>query len=195
MRRPVRNALNFLLVLTGLLPLAAQAVSIESLTVTRNDDRFRVTMQARLDVGADRAFTVLTHYEELPNISKAVKVVRLEPDAPADMQRVFTRMRACFSFFCRTLEQVQDMRSSVSPNGGNLSATVLPDKSDLRYGQADWTIDRCATANETCLTFVAELEPKFWIPPVIGPWAMERKLRQEAMETTQGIERLAKAAP
>jgi hypothetical protein len=191
-RRPIRNVAALLI---GLLPLMAQAASIESLSVSRDSDRYRVTMQARLDVGADRAFAVLTHYEALPDISKAVKLVRLEPDAPVDMQRVFTRMRACFSFFCRTLEQVQDMRSSASPNGGSLSATVLPDKSDLRYGQADWTIDRCATDNQTCLSFVAELEPKFWIPPVIGPWAMERKLRQEAMETTQGIERLAKAAP
>lgn len=192
MRRPIRNSA---VLLAGLLPLTAQAVSIESLTVTKTDDRYRVTLQARLDASADRAFAVLTRYEALPDISKAVKLVRLEPDAPADMQRLYTRMRACFSFFCRTLEQVQDMRSSASPNGGSLSATVLPDKSDLRYGQADWTIDRCATANQTCLSFVAEVEPKFWIPPVIGPWAMERKLREEALETTQGIERLAKAAP
>lgn len=176
----------------ALLPATAAAVAVESLAVTRNGAHYRVTMKVQLDAQADRAYAVFTDYDNLPRINPAVKLVKLLPETTSpDVTRLYTRMQLCFSFFCRTLEQVQDMHRIEQPPGGRLSATVLPDRSDLRYGQADWTVRECGP-QRACLDFVAELEPKFWIPPLIGPWVMERKLRQEAVQTSQGIERLAR---
>lgn len=173
----------------------ARAVEVDTLDVSRNGDRYRVAMQVRLDTSADRAFAVFSDYNNLPRLNPAVKEIRYENDSPAGADRLYARLRLCFSFFCRSLQQTQDMYREPGPNGGRLSAVVLPERSDLHYGSAVWTIDRCASNAQTCLSFVAELEPKFWIPPVIGPWVMERKLREEALQTSQGIERLAKALP
>jgi hypothetical protein len=39
------------------------------------------------------------------------------------------------------------------------------------------------------------VEPDFWIPPFIGPWLIERKLRSETLETVRNLERLANPAP
>lgn len=194
--RPLRRCVQLLPValVAALAPVVAQAVAVDTLTVAKNDGRYRVDLQVRLDTAADSAYAVFTRYNNLPLINPAVKEVRIESGAPDDATRVYTRMHLCFSFFCRTLEQVQDMRLLPAPEGGRVTADVIPEKSDLLYGKAQWRIGRCPTSPETCLEFHAELEPKFWIPPLIGPWLMERKLRQEAIQTSQGIERLAKAA-
>ncbi len=191
---PVRATLIVAALLAALWPASSQAVTVDALTVTKKGPRYRVDMQVKLDATAGRAFDVFTHYDNLPRINGAVKQVRPLPGAAADAQRLYTQMRLCFSFFCRSLEQVQDMRATPTADGGSLSASVVPAQSDLHYGQADWSVGRCAQGTETCLSFVAELEPKFWIPPLIGPWVMERKLRQEAIQTSEGIERLARAA-
>ena len=71
---------------------------------------------------------------------------------------------------------------------------VLPQMSDLRYGLARWRMSACADdRRRTCLEFKAELEPDFWVPPLIGPWLIQRKLHQEAIVTAEGIEKLAHA--
>jgi hypothetical protein len=98
-------------------------------------------------------------------------------------------VRVCAAFYCKTLHQTQEMRYTPRPDGGDLHAEVLPAQSDFRYGRADWQF-RAAGAG-TQLHFIAELEPAFWIPPLIGPWLVERSLSEEAQRTSAGIEHLA----
>jgi hypothetical protein len=182
-----------LALLTALLPAAAHAVVVDSLQVTQHGDRYRVAMKVQLDAPADAAYAVFTDYQNLPRINGAVKQAQVLPETTSpDVSRLHTQLRMCFSFFCKTLDQVQDMHRTQESVGGKLSAKVLPDRSDLSYGQADWRLSEGSSATQSVLEFDAELEPKFWIPPLIGPWVMERKLRQEAIQTSQGIERLAR---
>ena len=39
----------------------------------------------------------------------------------------------------------------------------------------------------------ADIIPEFWFPPVIGPLLIMNKLRNEALETAKGVERVAAA--
>lgn len=190
MRRP---RLERLLLTALLLPAAAQAVVVDSLQVTQHGDRYRVAMKVQLDAPADAAYAVFSDYQNLPRINAAVKQARVLPETTSpDISRLQTQVRMCFSFFCKTLDQVQDMRRMPETPGGRLSARVIAERSDLRYGEANWRLSDGASATQSLLEFSAELEPRFWIPPLIGPWIMERKLRQEAIQTSQGIERLAR---
>lgn len=193
-RRPERLLPQLLLAAALLLPATAQAVVVDSLQVTQNGARYRVAMKVQLAAPARAAYAVISDYQNLPRLNPAVQKAQLLPESTQpEMTRLQTRVRMCFSFFCKTLDQVQDMRASPEIAGGRISASVLPERSDLRYGQADWRIVECGdSAASSCLEFSAELEPRFWIPPLIGPWVMERKLRQEALQTSEGIERLAR---
>jgi hypothetical protein len=181
--------------LAALLPASAEAVVIDSLQVSQDGARYQVTMKVQLDAPADAAYSVFTDYGNLPKINPAVVKATVLPETTSpEVSRVHTQVRVCFSFFCKTLNQVQDMRRYAEPPGGRLNAQVLPDRSNLRFGVADWQLRDCSPRAPACLDFKAVLEPDFWIPPLIGPWIMERKLRQEAIQTSQGIERLAKAS-
>jgi hypothetical protein len=176
----------------GLLPVAASAAEIQSLQVSRDGERYRVELEVRLQAPAPAAYAAFTDPASLPLINPAVqKVEVLEPPA-AEHGRLYTEVRVCAVLYCKTLHQVQEMRYAPRPDGGELHAEVLPALSDFAYGRADWSFS--GEGAGTRLHFSAELQPAFWIPPLLGPWLVERSLREEAQRTSAGIERLA-AAP
>lgn len=168
----------------------ARAFELQNIAVTRADERYRVKMSVMLDVPARDAYGVFSDISRLPQINSSVREARVLQQNPDGHLRVYTLVRMCVSFYCRMIEQVQDMQFLPDQSGGEIRAEVLPQLSNLRYGRAHWTLQDC-TGN-TCLRFEAELEPDFWVPPLIGPWLIQRKLRSEAMETSAGIERLAR---
>ncbi len=168
----------------------AMPADIDQITVEHSNKRYRVEMHARMDTAAERAYAVFTDYPRLVEINPAIIRAEPTPGAPAGLQRVHTQVRVCVVGICRVFDQVQDMHKSPPDR---LAASVLPEQSNLRFGQAQWRIwDEDGRAR---LHFVAEIEPDFWIPPLIGPWLIKRKLESEAEETANGIERLANAAP
>lgn len=137
----------------------------------------------------ERSFMVFSTYRNLPLINDAVERIELRDGATPPAQRLYTRVRVCVWLFCTHLDQVQDIRRVDRDQALGLHADVLPGSSNLRYGIADWRMQDCD--GQTCLEFAAELEPDFWVPPLVGPWAIERAMRREAIQTAQGIERLA----
>ena len=154
------------------------------------DGRYAIRMQARLEVPPAAAYAAFTHYERLPQINPAVRKVMRLGGAPAGVTRLSTEVRVCVSFYCRHFRQVQDLHPVPLRSGHGLRANVLPQHSDLRHGSARWSMLPCNGG--TCLEFSAELEPAFWVPPLIGPWLIRRAMREEAIVTAQGIERIAR---
>lgn len=169
----------------------ARAESVEQLDIGRDDGRYRIELRATLNAPLADTYAVFSDFRNLPKINDAVESVEALPSPVAGLERWRTRVRVCISFFCSHLKQVQDVQDSRDGDVYRLVATVIPSMSNLRYGVAHWQLERCGT--QTCLTFVAELEPDFWVPPLVGPWAIERTLRRQAHSTAAGIETLALA--
>ena len=165
------------------------AAEIQSLQVTRNGARYDVEMEVKLQAPSAASYAVFAAPGNLPKINPAVQQVQLIEHRADQQARVYTEVRVCALFYCKTLHQMQDMRYAPRPDGGDLHAEVLPGLSDFSYGRADWQFRSTGVA--THLHFSAELEPAFWVPPLIGPWLVERSLREEAQRTSAGIEKLA----
>ena len=124
-----------------------------------------------------------------PRINPAVEHVEPLPVDAAALPRWRTRVRMCIAFFCTRLDQVQDVKTTQQGERWLMQATVIPQLSNLRYGLADWQLAPCGA--QTCLRFAAALEPDFWVPPLLGPWLIERTMRRQAQRTARGIEMLA----
>lgn len=170
---------------------AAHAVEIQSVAVEYQDARYRISMRVTLDAPAGATYAVFADLPRLPQINPAVHEVQILESLAGDRRRVFTEVRTCVSIYCRHLKQVQDMHFTPRAEGGAVAAQVLPERSDFHFGEARWDFRDCS--GKTCLSFDAQLEPAFWVPPLIGPWLIKRKLHDEAVQTSQGIERLARA--
>jgi hypothetical protein len=174
-----------------LLATNAGAESIERLEISRDGARYQIELHASLNAPLADAYAVFRDFRNLPKINDAVESVESMPAPSPGIERWRTHVRVCVSVFCSHLKQVQDIRDSRNADFYQLDASVIPAMSNLRYGEAHWQLEHCGA--QTCLSFVAALEPDFWVPPLIGPWAIERTMRREALRTAAGIEALALA--
>ena len=171
-----------------LLAAAAAGAAEPDVSVTRDGDLYSIHMQAQLGLAAATVHDTFARFENLPRINPAVEQVQRRP-GPADATRLYTQVRVCVAFFCTRMHQVQDIRSTAHDGSYDIDARVLPEQSDLKRGSAHWHIAPCGAGS--CLDFAANLEPDFWVPPLIGPWLIQRKLKEEARVTVRGIERVA----
>jgi hypothetical protein len=170
----------------SLLAFSTAAAEIEQLSVDQRGDRYRVLVQARLGAPVDAIWARITHYPSYPSISPAIDSCERVGSAAAGGDLVLTRARACVIGFCKDVRQVQRVQQL---GFGELLAEIQPTGSDFRYGRAHWRLIPSADATE--LRFEAELEPKFWVPPLLGPWLIKRALEQEARASAVNLERLA----
>ncbi len=106
---------------------------------------------------------------------------------PDDRDRVFILTRICVLIFCFDIDQITDFY--LTP-GGDLQGKIEPVGSDFHYGLLAWKI-RGSKSGKTHIVFSAEIEPSQWIPPLIGPWILKKKLHQLAVETILSLEQLA----
>jgi hypothetical protein len=189
---PAAHAARPWLAALALLAATATASEIQSLNVTRDGPRYRVEMEVTLRAPAAASYAAFATPANLPLINPAVREARLLQPSGGEPPRLYTEVHVCAMLYCKTLRQTQQMHYAPRPDGGELHAEVLPAQSDFEYGRAEWRFD--AAGATTRMHFSAELQPAFWVPPLLGPWLVERSLREEAETTSAGIERLA-AAP
>lgn len=128
---------------------------------------------------------VLTDFERLDRISDGLKNVEVLGRLDNGRTRMRVVARVCILFVCLDFDWVQQV---YTVSRGDIVADIEPGTGDFRSGQARWRMS--AEDQGTRLLFDARLEPDFWFPPLIGRWLMERYLRNEAMITITGIERV-----
>jgi hypothetical protein len=147
---------------------------------------YLVEVDALVDVPEPRVRELLTDYDDLGRVNPAIEVSEiLKTREPGDYQ-VRTVTEACVWFYCKRIHQVQDV---IEATDGSVTATVVPELSDFRNGYARLNLWQETTGTRVLIR--SEVEPDFWIPPLIGPWLIKRKLRSEALETVHNLERVA----
>lgn len=159
---------------------AAEVVNVE---VTHEDGEYHVTIDAMLDAPPDAVFAVLIDYPRWAEVNDLIKESVVLAGADPSRQLVRTVAEGCVLGFCKRFEQVQWMRAS---EDRRIRADVVPHMSDLRSGWADTKLT--ASGNSTLFQYEMMLEPDFWIPPLIGPMMIKRKLRKQAIETAEAVE-------
>lgn len=164
----------------------ALAGQIEQVQVERESNQYRLSISSQLAMPLAELQQLLTNYELVAQANPAIKSLEVESQTLDGITRIKATLRVCIWFYCRSLQQTQNMQL-VKP--GHLVADLIPAESDFRYGRADWLMSDHATGSH--LTFSAALTPDFWVPPLIGPYVIKKKMREEAIETVLGLERLA----
>jgi hypothetical protein len=166
-----------------LAPGIACAGEIRESSVTLADGVYRITVDARIAAPPGAVYRAITDYDHLSRINGSIVESRIVRTFGPDRHRVRSVIRACILFFCRSVLQVQD----IARHGQRrVEADILPELSDFRYGRAVWQLE--ADGPGTLMHFTAQLEPAFWVPPLIGPWLFEHKIVSELLESTAAIE-------
>ncbi|MEN8108910.1 MAG: hypothetical protein ABFS22_13015 [Pseudomonadota bacterium] len=167
-------ALVFLLSLGHAGGLAA--AELIKLGVEHEHGIYTVRLEMELDVAADHVQRVLTNYDQLHRLNPSIVESRLLSSPDDEVVRVFTRMKSCVLFFCSGFTRVEDVYRSAS---GDLLAVIVPGQSDFKAGTARWHIT--ARGDRTLLVYEANMQPDFFIPPLIGSYLVKDVLRDKLL--------------
>lgn len=157
------------------------AAELERLQLSFRDGVLELGLQARVAVPRERLEGSLEDYRNLAILLPLVKESRVM--AGTEPPRVWSRLEGCLWFLCKRLVHV--MQVQVGPDGLHYGQT-LPALSDFRAGWARWRVE--ALDADSRLVLQARLTPRLRVPPVIGPWYVERRLRGELEAAIANLE-------
>jgi hypothetical protein len=166
----------------------ASAATVNDCKIVQEGARYQIDLHATLNVSGAASYAIISDVANYPRINATARRINVLRRTDRET-RLEIEAYLCVLWYCDSLHEVQDMTFVKHPDGGDVIATVLPQYSDFRYGRSEWQVRD--SGGQTMLHIVAELEPAFDIPPVIGPWLVKHALRAEAQRTAVGIERLA----
>lgn len=176
-------------VLLLLASTAAVAVSVDDCTVYRADGRWHATLDARIAAPPASVYRAITDYNALHTLNPSILESRIIGAPVAGSRRVEMTVRVCILVFCKDVRRVQDV---VHVDAGTVQARMVPGLGDFSAGTATWQVQ--ADGNGTRLAYRENFVPDFWVPPVIGPWLIKRKLVEEVTVTGRYLEGLPGAS-
>ncbi len=159
--------------------------------MTRDGARFLIDMHIAIDGAAPEVFLALQDYAAMPRYNRDLRAVRVAATSEPNRVRLFTTAHTCVLLFCKTVHQEEIMTATAEASGGILDAELIPQHGAFA-GRGRWIIRPCGRQRSpACMEIRLELIPAFWVPPVIGPWLVRRKMYEEAQRSSVGLEQMA----
>jgi len=173
--------------------MQAHAAQVLSVQVARNGTTFDIGMHIAIDAPPPAVFRALQDFPAMMRYNPDLRAARVESTGVPGRVRLYTAVHTCLLIFCKTMHQEQVMTARTGADGGTLDAELIARGGDFKGGHALWVVRPCATNRAlTCLDVRIDLVPAFWVPPVLGPWVVRRKMVEEAERTSIGLERMAR---
>jgi len=173
-------------ILLALFCSSVGAAELRSVEVDRVDGRYKLTSQVWFDADIDAIFAVFLDYDLASQFSSFIAEARnLEPDANGQ-RRFYIRNQGCVWFFCSSFERTGHIEHKARVF---IRSTAEPELSDFSFSQEEWRFQ--PEGRGTLVAYDFEFEPKFWIPPVIGPYMLQRKLERDSAGAIHRMEALA----
>jgi hypothetical protein len=163
-----------------------RAATLDSVTVDYDAGRSELDADAFMAAPREAVFVILTDYDRFGRISSVYKEYGFLDPTPEGTPVVFTRMEGCVLIFCRSLMRVELLESEAP---GLIRTITLPEQSDFEHSVSEWRLE--PEAGGTRVLYHLEMVPTFWVPPIVGPWILQRKLQSGGARAVERIERLA----
>ena len=181
----MRLAALALLALAGSVT-AAHAAEMRSLTVEHADKQYTMRSEVWFDASIEHVYDVFRRWDLSTQFSSAVVESRdMEADALGRPQ-YYIRNKGCILFFCVTAERQGHVESK--PNEV-LRAFANPETSDFVLSNETWMF--AEEKGGTVVVYHLHMQPKFWVPPGIGPYLIKRKLKNNGGDAIDRIEVIA----
>jgi len=165
-----------------------RSAELRDVQVELRNERYRLYSESYLDVGRAALYAVLTDFGKFEKFTSAIVESRnIEPDKRG-RPGYYARMEGCVLLFCKTF--IRTGYLLLSPIA-EIVAISIPEESDFIYSRERWQL--IPDGEGTIMIYDFELEPAFWVPPVIGPYLIQRALRDGAERAIGRIEVLARA--
>ena len=173
-------------VLLGILD--ASAAELRDIAVKRDDGHYRLRSTAWFTTRPSELYEVLTNYDLFRYFTSAIVESRnVEPDLHG-RPRYFTRMEGCVMLWCKSFIRAGHLELDPVDE---IVAIADPEESDFKRSYERWRLQ--PAEGGTLLIYEFEMIPDFWVPPVVGPFLIQRALRSGGIRALQRMEALAQA--
>jgi hypothetical protein len=164
----------------------APAAELLSIDVEHDDGTYTMNSEVWFDANVEQVYEIFRYWDNSTKFSSAIVESRdVEPDAEGRPQ-FHVRNKGCVLFFCTTFERNGHVEAE---DNVFILAFVDPETSDFHFSNESWRFE--ARDGGTVVIYDLEMSPKFWIPPGIGPFFIQRKMRKNSDSAIQRIEVLA----
>jgi len=162
------------------------AADLRSVDIDRKKGVYTMHSVVWFDADIDTVYDVFLDWDLSEQFSSVVVEARnTGSDATGD-RGFYTRNRACLLFFCKSVERYGSVEHEPRRF---IRATTDPEVSDFHVSNEQWLFEK--EGDGTLITYTLEMRPKFWIPPVIGPYVLKRKMKSDGTAALDRIEAIA----
>lgn len=162
----------------------AQAFEITSSQSKNVGKRFLIDVSAHVKVQPEQVLAILTNYDNLAQVNHNIissQIISQNQNGTI----VKTVIKGCVWFFCKEVVNTQEVEVSNT----TISAVTLPKQSDFKNAKMVWKIKKSKDGTE--INYYAEIEPTFFVPPIIGTFFIKNTLLKEAVDSIRNIENSA----
>ena len=150
------------------------------------DGVYRIAFESVLAAPPASVAAVLTDYPRYLRLDPRIRSSEVVETTRSGVVILHTRVRICAGFLCRNVERVE----RVTRGRNELVAEIVPERSDFRRGVT--TTRWLSARGRTRIRYVAEFEPDFWVPGVIGRNLALDELREATLQLFVNVENRAR---
>jgi len=157
------------------------------INLTEENNLYHLRSASTINAPPELIIKTLLDYNNFHRLSGGIKETRyLEPDSDSTPV-AYTLVESCVLFFCKQIKKTERV---LVASDNEIVLEVDPSRSDFKFMHSRWSVKQ--VNGQTILAYDMDMEADFWIPPVIGPWAIKRKLHSSAMNMARRMEKMAK---
>jgi len=191
----INPLLKLILIMLALLPGAALSAEVNSVEVSQEKGVYYLHINMTVNADTDSIKRFITDYENLTLINPYLIESKLINKSENERTTVSMLTEICIFLFCYNIRHVQTFHPI---NNNILYSRIIPEMSDFKYGWVRWEIkdkDSNKISPVTQIIFDTEVIPDFFIPPIIGPYQMKKKMLEIAKATIDNMEEKTKLTP
>ena len=164
------------------------AAELKEVVVEEDGGRYYLRSEVVFNADQQSLYSVLTNFDLFVKFTSAiVESYNMEPDENGRPQ-FHARLEGCVLFFCRSyIREGYVETTAVS----EITAFADPERSDFKFGKERWTLK--VDEKGTRMVYEFEMEPDFWVPPLIGPYYIKRAMKSGGEQAINRIEVIAQA--
>jgi hypothetical protein len=185
-----RNLKNSICCLLGVLLLSvsalAPAAEFRDIMVDREDSLYSMRSEVYFEVEREYLYRVLTDFDLFEQFTSAI--VESNNIAADDEGRpqFYARMEGCVLVWCRSFVRYGYLELNPTTE---IVAISDPEKSDFEISRERWQL--IPEGEGTLMIYEFQMEPAFWVPPLVGPFYIKRALLSGGVNAVDRIEALA----
>ncbi len=152
----------------------AFAVDLDEIVVSEKAGVYYIKISGNIAAKEEYVRQVLTDYIHVYRLSDSIIESKVLESSSDEKVRIQSLVLCCTTVFCREVMRVDEISVLKS---GDLQAVIMPEQSDFRSGTATWKT--VPMGHGMRLTYSANIEPDFFIPPVLGTQMVINDMRNE----------------